>query len=408
MADESNNKNEPVEVPALIELDFGPAVGVRRFFSADELADFANRLATTFDWIAKPKHADGTARHIRGMVWGAIEPIKTQADALRKAMDEGRSDSVPGLKSGLTDAVRQFAERKLLGPDDPRSQWLQKLAAENQRQAIFVLGHMTGHLSSITTSEEVAAVVNSVAFDLGMRDAIPGASATFTEVLRTWALRHSELSEQLASARALLEDIRSERAEDSRSQTNAFGQAQGKRAEDFTALLEKNTAELDGFKKAYNEDLATRSAVKYWGEKAWIHRGLALATGLIGAVGGILYFGIAVPSSFSNLVKHFEVGADQQEWRAGILVGLILLGIWLGRIAVRLFLSQIHLAADASHRRVALLSYIALLKNETNAVTAEDRSLVLGTVFRPISDGLIRDDAMPPSPWELLTRTPKT
>lgn len=78
----------------------------------------------------------------------------------------------------------------------------------------------------------------------------------------------------------------------------------------------------------------------------------------------------------------------------------------MGRIAVRLFFSQLHLAADASHRRVALLSYIALL-NEPNAVTKDDRSLVLGTVFRPISDGIIRDDAMPPSPWELITRPPK-
>jgi hypothetical protein len=270
------------------------------------------------------------------------------------------------------------------------------------------LGHMTGHLSSITTSEEVAAVVHAVAYELGMRDAVPGSSTAFTDVLRTWSLRHSELSEQLASARTLLEAIRSERAEDSRSQTSAFGQAQSKRADDFKALLETNAAELDGFKKAYNEDLATRSAVKYWGDKAWIHRGLALATGVIGSIGGVLYFGLAVPNSFSNLVRHFEIRPDQQEWRAGILVGLILLGIWLGRITVRLFLSQIHLAADASHRRVALLSYIALLKNESNAVTADDRSLVLGTVFRPISDGLIRDDAMPPSPWELLTRTPKT
>src|SRR5690606_20579371 len=119
------------------------------------------------------------------------------------------------------------------------------------------------------------------------------------------------------------------------AQLESFEKDQADRQSKFTGLLDKSAEELLAFKKAYNEELATRSAVSYWSSKAIMHRVLGGIAALATVIGGFLYFGIVVPNSFTNLVKHFNVGAEQPEWRAGIVVGLMLLGVWMGRIAVR-------------------------------------------------------------------------
>lgn len=73
------------------------------------------------------------------------------------------------------------------------------------------------------------------------------------------------------------------------------------------------------------------------------------------------------------------------------------------RILVRLTLSHIHLGTDAKHRSVCVESYLALLSHSEKAVGESERAIILTQLFRPASDGLVRDDAMPPTLFERIT-----
>ena len=65
-------------------------------------------------------------------------------------------------------------------------------------------------------------------------------------------------------------------------------------------------------------------------------------------------------------------------------------------------LSHQHLAADAEERRILIMTYLSLrrrgkLPDEANL------DLLLGPLFRPGTDGLVKEDVGPVHPlWELM------
>ncbi|HBZ36947.1 MAG TPA: hypothetical protein DEO59_00225 [Balneola sp.] len=67
-------------------------------------------------------------------------------------------------------------------------------------------------------------------------------------------------------------------------------------------------------------------------------------------------------------------------------------------------LSNIHLRTDADERRVMILTYLSLLRRE-NAITEEDRKVILQTLFRPSATGIIKDDNLPTFLWDKFTST---
>jgi hypothetical protein len=82
---------------------------------------------------------------------------------------------------------------------------------------------------------------------------------------------------------------------------------------------------------------------------------------------------------------------------------LLTFAFWFERIFVRLLLSQVHLYTDASERVVMAKTYIALLR-EGQGMKDEDRRLILQALFRPAVTGIVKDDAIPPTVLEWITR----
>jgi Family of unknown function (DUF6161) len=69
------------------------------------------------------------------------------------------------------------------------------------------------------------------------------------------------------------------------------------------------------------------------------------------------------------------------------------IAFWIGRILLRMYLSGHHLATDAEERRTMIMTFLALAKNKS--VEENDRKLILTALFRPGSDGIVKDDAAP-------------
>lgn len=71
---------------------------------------------------------------------------------------------------------------------------------------------------------------------------------------------------------------------------------------------------------------------------------------------------------------------------------LLTIAFWGGRVLVRLYLSELHLAGDAWERAIMAKTYLALTK-EGNAGEA-DRPIVLGALFRQSADGVVKEDSV--------------
>ncbi|WP_354327114.1 DUF6161 domain-containing protein [Porphyrobacter sp. MBR-155] len=66
---------------------------------------------------------------------------------------------------------------------------------------------------------------------------------------------------------------------------------------------------------------------------------------------------------------------------------------WIMRIVVRTYMTEHHLAIDATSRASMAETYLALKKE--SAATDQDRAIVLASLFRPVVDGIVKDDGLP-------------
>jgi hypothetical protein len=73
------------------------------------------------------------------------------------------------------------------------------------------------------------------------------------------------------------------------------------------------------------------------------------------------------------------------------------------RAFVRIFISNLHLENDAAERVTMAKTYLALLRDGS---LPKDDSIgtILAALFRPTGDGIVKDEGLPPTAIEWLTK----
>lgn len=172
--------------------------------------------------------------------------------------------------------------------------------------------------------------------------------------------------------------------------------------EAFEQLIEKHENNLKAIENAYDQKLALLKPVKYWNARNKSHgskaRSFAIASGVVGVIVLGLLGGLAY-----KIFLDVPTGEKPQVWQVGVFSVAAFFGIWLERILVRLFISNMHLATDAEERVTMLQTYLSIIR-EGSEFAPEDKKLILERLFHPAADGLVKDDAAPPSPLEILSR----
>lgn len=174
------------------------------------------------------------------------------------------------------------------------------------------------------------------------------------------------------------------------------------RKKDVDAAIKK----INDTEELFKRQMEIKAPVGYWNEKKKRH--------LSAKENYFLFLAIFVPYSLLGtfaLILGFpafmvKLHYPQDMWHY-IAVPLLLFWtttiFWAGRVLVRLFLSEHHLAGDAEERAVMAQTYLALV-NEDKA-DKQDRHIVLETLFRHSTDGIVKDDAAPTfSPSQLLSK----
>ncbi|MDM0012000.1 DUF6161 domain-containing protein [Variovorax sp. J22P168] len=170
--------------------------------------------------------------------------------------------------------------------------------------------------------------------------------------------------------------------------------------EAYRSALADHHEKMESTQKAFREGMALRAPVEYWKTKARTHAEKAeellkasfIAMGLLAVVLCLAAWWTLAGTS------------DFRKFAVMILLGT--LGIWAIRLIVRMFLSNSHLATDAEERVTMVQTYLSLLE-EGKMESGDDRKLILAPLFRPASDGLVKDEGLPHPILELLTRQGK-
>jgi hypothetical protein len=171
------------------------------------------------------------------------------------------------------------------------------------------------------------------------------------------------------------------------------------RLEDFLRRTSEAIDSIQQTEATYNEHMNLQGPVIYWTEKAEAHRSNAGVARLIGLVYAVALAGyVWVDGGWRVLRLVEDAVVKTGRWQVGYVAlgaALLILTIvfWVGRLISRTYVSEKHLSIDAEERATMVKTYLAL----TNAgkVTEAERGLVLAALFRPTSDGLVKDDAAP-------------
>lgn len=188
-------------------------------------------------------------------------------------------------------------------------------------------------------------------------------------------------------------------------QANCFSVAQGERDEEFAVLKQAHEQAMEALQKTFREELGMRAPAQYWLEKRKGHRLWAVVTGALSFV-GIGGAAVGLGWQIHDLLQNTPANTQPETWRLAVLALIGVFSVWALRLLVRMFLSHLHLLTDAGERVVMVQTYLSLLEGD-HLTSKEDRQLILQALFRPASDGIVKDEGVPFSLAEMLTRTGK-
>lgn len=214
-------------------------------------------------------------------------------------------------------------------------------------------------------------------------------------------------AEQRADAfDARVDSIEARRRRQFANLLNAGDRARKKFGEDIDAKVLEIQGSSDSAigsiretEKTYSEYMGLKSPVTYWREKATEHRRnsrIAAALGTTFAAALTIYAFVDGATRVIELVT--KTVNETHQWQVAyvvltIVLFVLTLAFWIGRLISRTYVSQAHLALDADERATMVQTYLALT-NE-NKISEAERILVLGALFRTSEDGLVKDDGPP-------------
>ncbi|WP_226467188.1 DUF6161 domain-containing protein [Luteimonas panaciterrae] len=189
------------------------------------------------------------------------------------------------------------------------------------------------------------------------------------------------------------------------TQKEVFEVSQAGRNDSFSEQAKSHKRDMEGIRRAFQEGMALRAPAEYWTKKRFAHRCIATGSGVLAflSIGGCAWF---LAAEIKTLLAVTHPGQSPDHWRVAVLALVAVFAVWAVRLVVRIFLSHVHLAGDASERVVMLKTYLSLIEGAQLTEDGE-RALILNALFRPASDGIVKDEGLPPSWMDFVTRNPK-
>lgn len=151
---------------------------------------------------------------------------------------------------------------------------------------------------------------------------------------------------------------------------------------------------LAALEKTYNQKLALQKPMEYWRAKEQEHRDGLKKWGWIFCVSAVLcaaaFFWFVhdqLPADVS--IQHIPLNKIAQ------VAVLVTIGLWLLRMLARNYIMHLHLANDARERCVMVSTYLSM--SSAGGISDEGRNLVMASIFRKASTGIVKEDAAPPT-----------
>ncbi|RWC10375.1 MAG: hypothetical protein EOS52_25015 [Mesorhizobium sp.] len=386
----------------LFEVNLGPGVVPFRPATAQEVVDFLDAEQAAWSWAfeSEPMTQSGI---------DTPNQFRLQLKQLRTLASQFVND--PGNRDQMLGALSQAYSPQ---PGQPR------LIASASEDGAFVLsiresmGDMAAAgamapLSTRPSSTSVPAVqlgvlagtshllgINPIT-PVAAKKALEGTRTKLNTAFSTYDSRFTQLHNE--GANLINSQIRRGKA-----LARLALRKQKKLGHALTVQMTDAVADLKAVEAAYREQMALKAPVEYWRSKASAHEGKAKRqqkwASIYGATATVtLLVGLSCLASYAlKAATPVVIGGQPYTAPPAVFFILATIGVvastiafWVGRIFVRLYLSELHLGMDARERETMVQTYLALIAERATEGT-DDRHIVLSSLFRPTADGIVKEE----------------
>lgn len=372
---------------ALLTVDFGQNGGTRIFRTAQDIRAFI-------------EEQNGTAytTALRSTFGGPTIQYFDEARTALDRFDRGEED-IEFVRTAFT---RAFSDPTIAQPlplmDSPDGLFLQAVQEKYGHGVMLgVVAHMFGPLTAAGDSPDIRmGILLGQARQLGLHGIdVSEFKKSFVTVQKQATREHGHFEQISATILADAEDRNSKlrlRA------AKLFTRMARSRLEVARQLETKKSEAIDQLQKTeqtYRTQLGLQAPVEYWKEKSAKHATNSVKLrdfAAIYAVCSVIVAIIVLLLTAEALRSQTQFSPSTIAYGAlGLLVTTV--ALWGGRILVRLYMSEHHLAIDAEERATMVHTFLALQLG--GQVEAKDLQLILGPIFRPSADGIVKDDGAP-------------
>ena len=376
---------EETENEALITLDFS---GIeKKFADIDELREFMQSQLSTWSWLEQAVRQDGNLDR----AWGLFKEYFTQADKFIKLYET--SGVTREVQTNLINAFRIQTQTAVIQgfilAETPDARFVLALKESRSSQvAAYTIASLTNTKinASNPAAHEGAFLANKFREQYQLNP-VGVHHGIFAEKNRQLSKEITMLQER---TRSLAKEVDKQKIK----QASDFEDQITQQAISVKATIRETKKELADFEASFKERVALQSPAKYWAKKRTDHQ---KATYIMAIVT------ISVAISAVWIFIHTILNFHELKWLFGsteplgivkqfsILLAISTIGVWLTRLSAKIFISNLHLKMDAEERTTMFRTYFSLL-TEGKALTDDNRQLILETLFRPTSTGIVKDD----------------
>jgi hypothetical protein len=394
--------------PTLFSLELGPNGGVLAPVSIDELRAWINREIAFWGWIGNFQPGPH-----REAIWQAYQQL---ANALNQ-VNEGAPYEIsnPGVYTDRIENAKRhlfaaYLTHKLPHTSSRLAKRVEDLRKTQPLRAIAYLytqlanpnnyqfgasdfDSWTGFIEGLSERTKIIEIPKST-----LRSATESVDELRGKVEVLLSAKQQQLDELHRAYEGLTDSLTTKDMDRSESWRQFTDQAETRHAQ----IVSDHTDRMAGIEAVFREKMTLRGPVEYWSMRQSHHERYSRVFGIISFL--LIFFGGGALAMWAaNVFGNIPDNAAPKAWQVSSLVVVAVFVTWAIRLIIRLFLSHSHLRTDAAERVVMTQTYLALLE-EAKLTEEKDRSLILGALFRPASDGMVKDESIPHPLLDALTR----
>ncbi len=405
-----SKKTEPY-----LSLDFGEDGGFIDLMSFDEVRQWGAQILADWNWVSSVNNNPAQ------QAWGLIErPLSNAINSIQQSQhyqnqnqEQQAAEMIRSAKLNLEGLIKPNPWIVAGGIKD----FLLAIKTEyGAEEASILVAHLLSRdLNGAPLAKVVSAMMRWEFYVRGIKDRFKTENASLKKLVGTLQAsitKYEKLGREKSDA---FDELNVRISDESADYKQRFEEAQQLRDQEWKSEIDAARAELQRLNETYDQYMTVAAPVDYWEEKRKKHSRWAKGT-FVAVISTILLIGWFLSNKLEK-VFNVSVSVNPQAdmtplglliqssslWHIGTFILLTTLSLWVVRIIVRIFLSHTHLENDAAERVTMAKTYLALIRDGA-LNNKENIGTVLAALFRPTGDGIVKDEGLPPSAMEWLTK----